>query len=104
MTPEALTLEQGLELLRIPRVVGEHPGGGEITAHNGRYGPYVKWGKETRSLDAEEDLLTVTLDEAVARAGPAEAAPPHRRLAPRNWDRRPTARPSTCATAASVPT
>jgi DNA topoisomerase-1 len=67
MTPEALTLEQGLELLRIPRVVGEHPSGGEVTAHNGRYGPYVKWGKETRSLDAEEDLLTVTLDEAVAR-------------------------------------
>ncbi len=57
----------GARTPQIPRVVGEHPGGGEITAHNGRYGPYVKWGKETRSLDAEEDLLTVTLDEAVAK-------------------------------------
>jgi DNA topoisomerase-1 len=45
--------------------VGEHPDGGEIIAANGRYGPYLKWGDETRSLESEEQLLTVGLDEAV---------------------------------------
>jgi DNA topoisomerase-1 len=56
-----------LQLLSIPRVVGLDPSSGEeITALNGRYGPYVKRGTDTRSLTSEEQLLTVSLDEALA--------------------------------------
>jgi len=67
MAAEALSLDEALMLLRIPRVVGEHPDGGEVTALNGRYGPYLQWGKETRSLETEEELLTITLEDAVAK-------------------------------------
>jgi DNA topoisomerase-1 len=67
MTPAALTLEQALDLLRIPRKVGDDPATGEeIVAHNGRFGPYLKRGTDTRSLESEEQLLTVSLDEALA--------------------------------------
>jgi DNA topoisomerase-1 len=66
MTLATLTLEEALQLLSLPRVVGVHPEGGEIVAANGRYGPYLSWKDETRSLDTEEKLLTVDVDEAVA--------------------------------------
>jgi DNA topoisomerase-1 len=66
MTLSTLTLDEALQLLSLPRVVGEHPDGGEIVAANGRYGPYLSWKDETRSLDAEEKLLTVDVGEAVA--------------------------------------
>ena len=67
MDPATLTFEQALELLRIPRVVGVDPESGEeVAAHNGRFGPYLKRGSDTRSLTSEEQLLTVTLDEARA--------------------------------------
>lgn len=67
MSLAELTLEDALKLLTIPREVGPHPEDGEpITALNGRYGPYIKWGKESRSLESEEQLFTVTLDEALA--------------------------------------
>jgi DNA topoisomerase-1 len=83
MEPATLTLEQALELLRIPRTVGTDPETGEdIVAHNGRFGPYLKRGSDTRSLTSEEQLLSVTLDEARAlfaqpkqRRGRAAAAP-----------------------------
>jgi DNA topoisomerase-1 len=83
MDPEEITLEFALQLLSLPRVVGEDPADGvEITALNGRYGPYVKKGDETRSLDNEEQLLTLTLDEALVllsqpkrRRGQQTAAP-----------------------------
>jgi len=66
MSLSTMTLDQALEVLQLPRTVGAHPeDGGEIIAANGRYGPYVKWGDETRSVDTEEQLLTVTVDEAV---------------------------------------
>ncbi len=67
MSPATVTLEQALELLRLPRVVGTDPESGEeILAANGRFGPYLKRGTDTRSLASEEQLLTVTLDEALA--------------------------------------
>jgi DNA topoisomerase-1 len=67
MTLDSLTLEQALELLKLPRIVGTDPADGlEIMAQNGRYGPYIQKGKESRSLDDESQLLTVTLDEALA--------------------------------------
>ncbi len=83
MTPETVSLEDALELLRIPRVVGNDPETGEeIVAHNGRFGPYLKRGSDTRSLTSEDQLLTVTLPEAQAifaqpktRRGRAAAGP-----------------------------
>jgi DNA topoisomerase I len=66
MSPESITLEDALRLLSLPRRVGEHPEGGEILAQNGRYGPYLTWGKETRSLEDESQIFSVDLDRALA--------------------------------------
>jgi DNA topoisomerase-1 len=63
MSPESVTLEDALRLLSLPRVVGTLDGA-EIIAQNGRYGPYVKRGAESRSLETEEQLFTVTLEQA----------------------------------------
>ncbi len=67
MSPATLTFEQALELLRIPRVVGTDPATSEeIVAHNGKFGPYLKKGTDTRSLLTEDQILSVTVDEALA--------------------------------------
>jgi DNA topoisomerase-1 len=85
MSPETVTLEQALQLLTLPRTLGESDGE-EVVAANGRYGPYVKKGKESRSLDAEEELFTITLEAALAklaeprRSGRRAAAPPLKEL------------------------
>ena len=63
MSLETVTLEDALRLLSLPRVLGEADGE-EVTAQNGRYGPYVQQGKESRSLESEDQLLSITLDEA----------------------------------------
>jgi DNA topoisomerase I len=65
MSPETVTLEDALRLLSLPRVVGVGEDGEEIIARNGRYGPYVQKGKESRSLENEEQLLSLSLDEAL---------------------------------------
>ncbi len=67
MTPEDLTLEMACKLLTLPRTLGDYPENGQpIQAFDGRYGPYVKCEKETRSLPAGVSPLEVTLDEAIA--------------------------------------
>ena len=88
MDPATVTLEDALQLLTLPRVVGVDPAdGAEIQATNGRYGPYLKKGDDSRSLEREEQLFTVTLDEALTlfaqpktRRGRGAAAAPLREL------------------------
>jgi DNA topoisomerase-1 len=66
MSLDTLTLDDALTLLSLPRVVGVAPDGEEVTARNGRYGPFVQKGKESRSLETEEQLLTIDLEQALA--------------------------------------
>ena len=90
MDLQTVTLDDALKLLTLPRVVGVDPGSGdEITAQNGRYGPYLKRGSESRSLATEDQLFTIALDEALKiyaepkRPGRQSAsAPPLRELGP----------------------
>ena len=66
MRPEDVTLEVALKLLSLPRALGPHPQNGQqVVAQNGRFGPYVKSGDETRSLPADLSPLEVTLDQAL---------------------------------------
>jgi len=74
MSPETVTLDDALRLLSLPRVVGELDSE-EVTAQNGRYGPYIKKGSESRSLESEDQLFSVTLEQAQALL----AEPPRRR-------------------------
>lgn len=87
MDISTVTLEDALKLLSLPRVVGVDPTSGEeITAQNGRYGPYLKKGTDSRSLASEQQLFDITLDEALKiysepkRRGRQAAAPPLREL------------------------
>jgi DNA topoisomerase-1 len=67
MTPERTSLAEAIELLGIPRTIGVDPADGtEIVAMNGRYGPYLSKGKDNRPLSNEEQILTVTLEQALA--------------------------------------
>ncbi len=67
MSLDRITLADAEALLSLPRTLGHDPADGEpILANNGRYGPYVQKGKDYRSIDNEERLLTITLDEALA--------------------------------------
>ncbi|MDF3305586.1 type I DNA topoisomerase [Rhodococcus sp. T2V] len=83
-----VTLDDALKLLSLPRVVGVDPESKEeITAQNGRYGPYLKKGTDSRSLANEDQMFTVTLDEALKiyaepkrRGRQAAATPPLREL------------------------
>ena len=82
MSLDTVTLDDALRLLSLPRVVGVDPATGEeITAQNGRYGPYLRKGTDSRSIDSEEQLFEITLDQALAiyaqpkQRGRAAAAP-----------------------------
>lgn len=66
MAVETVTLEDALRLLNLPRVVGTTAEGEEITAQNGRYGPYLRKGTDSRSLTSEEQIFEITLAEAEA--------------------------------------
>jgi DNA topoisomerase-1 len=86
MSLETIDLAQAVKLLSLPRVVGTDAEGQEITAQNGRYGPYLKKGTDSRSLETEQQLFDITLDEALAiyaqpkQRGRAAAAPPLKEL------------------------
>ena len=68
MTLTSISLEDALRLLELPRSLGTDPvSGEEVVAANGRFGPYIKRGDDTRSLDSEEQLFDVTLEDALAR-------------------------------------
>jgi DNA topoisomerase-1 len=87
MSLDTVTLDDALRLLSLPRTLGELDGE-QVTAQNGRYGPYVKKGTDSRSLQAEEELFTITLEQAKELfaqpkqrgRGRAAAAPPLREL------------------------
>ena len=82
MNLETITLDQALELLELPRSLGKDPADGqEVTAQNGRFGPYVKKGEETRSLADESQLLTVSLEEALVLLAQPRQRPGARRAA-----------------------
>jgi DNA topoisomerase-1 len=65
MTLDTVTYEDALRLLSLPRTLGTNSAGDEITVQNGRYGPYLKAGVDSRTLTSEEQLFTMTLDEAL---------------------------------------
>lgn len=87
MSLDTVTLDDALKLLSLPRVVGELEGE-QVTAQNGKFGPYIKKGTDSRSLTSEEDLFSVTIEQAKelfaqpkARGrGRGAAAPPLREL------------------------
>jgi DNA topoisomerase I len=88
MDLDSVTLDEALRLLTLPRTLGEIDGE-PVTVQNGRYGPYVKHGSESRSLESEDQMFTVTMDEARAllaqpkprgRAARAAATPPLKEL------------------------
>lgn len=87
MDPASVTLDEALQLLSLPREVGVDPSDEKmITAQNGRYGPYLKKGNDSRSLANEEQIFSITLDEArriyaePKRRGRAAAQPPLKQL------------------------
>ncbi|MDT5089432.1 MAG: topoisomerase [Mycobacterium sp.] len=88
MDLQTVTLEDALKLLSLPRLVGVDPNSGEeITAQNGRYGPYLKRGTDSRSLATEDQIFDITLEDALKlyaepkrRGGQGAAAPPLREL------------------------
>jgi DNA topoisomerase-1 len=88
MSPETVTLEDAVRLLELPRVVGiDASDGQEVVAMNGRYGPFIRKGEETRSLESEEQLFTITLEQALSvlaqpktRRARGAAKPPLREL------------------------
>jgi DNA topoisomerase-1 len=86
MSVDDVALEQALMLMSLPRVVGIDGDGIEITAQNGRYGPYLKKGSDSRSLTSEEQIFSIGLDEAEAiyaqpkQRGRATAKPPLKEL------------------------
>jgi DNA topoisomerase-1 len=88
MSLDTVTLDDALRLLSLPRVVGTTQGGEEIRAQNGRYGPYIQAGSDSRSLESEEQLFTITEDAARAllaqpkTRGRAAAAAPLKELGP----------------------
>ncbi|MDN3482660.1 type I DNA topoisomerase [Arthrobacter sp. APC 3897] len=82
MSVDTVTLEEALKLMNLPRVLGTDAEGNEITVQNGRFGPYLKKGTDSRSIGSEEEIFTITLEQALEiysqpkqRGGRQAAAP-----------------------------
>jgi DNA topoisomerase-1 len=87
MDPDTIDMETALKLLSLPRVVGKDAEGTEITAQNGRYGPYLRKGTDSRSLEAEDQIFNITLEGAEAifaqpKQRRGQAKPPIAELGP----------------------
>lgn len=88
MSLDTVTLDDAVKLISLPRIVGTGEDGEEITAQNGRYGPYLKKGTDSRSLTSEDQIFGITLEEALKiysqpkQRGRAAAAPPLKELGP----------------------
>ncbi|MGZ6945945.1 MAG: type I DNA topoisomerase [Acidimicrobiia bacterium] len=87
MDPDTINLETALKLLSLPRVVGADKDGAEITAQNGRYGPYLRKGTDSRSLESEDQIFDITLEGAEAifaqpKQRRGQAKPPLAELGP----------------------
>jgi DNA topoisomerase-1 len=68
MAIENVTMTEALQLLSLPRTVGADTTDGEIiTAQNGRYGPYITKGKDSRTLESEDQIFTITIEAALAK-------------------------------------
>jgi len=86
MSLDTVTLDDAVKLISLPRIVGVAEDGEEITAQNGRYGPYLKKGTDSRSLTSEDQIFGITLEEALKiysqpkQRGRAAAAPPLKEL------------------------
>ena len=86
MTLDTVSIEQAVKLLDLPRIVGTDEDGTEITSQNGRYGPYLKKGTDSRSLTSEDQIFDITLDQAKAiyaqpkQRGRGAATPPLKEL------------------------
>jgi DNA topoisomerase-1 len=65
MNLDTITLDDALQLLSLPRVLGTNSAGDDITVQNGRYGPYLKAGADSRTLTSEDQLFSINLDEAL---------------------------------------
>ncbi|MBP2412392.1 DNA topoisomerase-1 [Arthrobacter stackebrandtii] len=65
MTVDTVTLEEALAIMSLPRVLGTDAEGTEITVQNGRFGPYLKKGSDSRSIGTEEEIFTITLEQAL---------------------------------------
>jgi DNA topoisomerase-1 len=65
MTLDTITIDDALRLLSLPRILGTNSAGEDITIQNGRYGPYLKAGTDSRTLTSEDQLFSLSLDEAL---------------------------------------
>jgi len=65
MTLDTITIDDALKLLSLPRILGTNSAGEDITIQNGRYGPYLKAGVDSRTLTSEDQLFSLSLDEAL---------------------------------------
>jgi DNA topoisomerase-1 len=82
MSVDTVTLDDALKLMSLPRVLGNDEEGNVITVQNGRFGPYLKKGSDSRSIGSEEEIFTITLEDALkiyaqpkTRGGRTAAAP-----------------------------